>query len=311
MVNIHTDIKSRLPGYLVALFTLAVAFFAVFFPDRCSLSVRVGLDLFCKRLLPALFPMAVISGVFCKMGKIPGIPTKIIARLARISEKSAVAFVFGAVAGFPIGAMLVGRLYKNGEIDREEGERMLGLCSVASPAFLISAVGINMFGNIGVGILLYGVQLAVTVLLLFLTAGRVKCPRKTEETCKTALPTVGCLVDAVAQAAVSMLSVAAFVTFFSVVCNMLGALLPDGNNRLRAITGGFLEIGCGMNELSCFPEKTALPAAALFAGWSGLSVHMQVMSVSGELSLKRYFLQKVIIAAACSLLVFSFCAFFC
>lgn len=311
MVNIHTDIKRRLSGYSVAVFTLAVAFFAVFFPDRCSLSVRDGLDLFCKRLLPALFPMAVISGVFCKMGKIPGIPTKIIARFARISEKSAVAFVFGAVAGFPIGAMLVGRLYKNSEIDREEGERMLGLCSVASPAFLISAVGVNMFGSIGTGILLYCVQLAVTVLLLFLTAGRVKNHRKTKETCEITLPSVGCLVDAVAQAAVSMMSVAAFVTFFSVVCNMFIGLLPDGNSCMKAITGGFLEIGCGMNALSYMSAKTALPAAALFAGWCGLSVHMQVMSVSGTLSLKRYFLQKMIIAAACFLLVYSFCRFCC
>ena len=64
----------------------------------------------------------------------------------------------------------------------------------------------------------------------------------------------------------------------------------------NAIVSGFFEITSGVGSLGkAIPIKAAVPLAAVILGWSGLSVHSQVLSftLKSGLSAKPYLLSKV------------------
>ena len=69
------------------------------------------------------------------------------------------------IGGYPMGAKSIAGLLEQGRLDRATAQRMLPFCCCAGPSFIITAVGSGMFGSAQAGILLYLVQLFVSILL--------------------------------------------------------------------------------------------------------------------------------------------------
>lgn len=269
-------------------------------PSLGAKSVQKGLSLFCFRLLPALFPMSVISSVFCRAGRIPGIPVSGIAKLLGIGKKSATALIFGLFAGFPVGAMAIGDLFRKGEINRDEAESMLGVVSNPGAAFLIGGVGSALFGDIRVGLILY---LSQTVLILFLLVFRRMLHRdrldphtENVDTAET-VPMVRMLTESVSTAVTGMLTVCGQVVFFSVLTDFVGYLTDFISDApwVDVWISGILEIGSGMQAASGVGGFCGILIAAVFAGWSGLCVCLQIAGVSGGLSMRRYLTDRLIL----------------
>ena len=96
-----------------------------------------------------------------------------------------------------------------------------------------------------------------------------------------------------------MLTVSAYVVFFSAFCGTLTVL----GNRLqlpeaaRAAVYCLFELSGGVSAASALTPPLASALLTAFAvGWSGLSVHCQVLSVSDGrgLRMRRYFLAKLL-----------------
>lgn len=305
-ISIHTVKKSFLNQSLMAqsLILLPAVFLGAYLLKNPSLgahSVQRGLSLFCFRLLPALFPMAVISSLFCRAGRIPGIPVSGMAKLLGINRKSATALVFGLFAGFPVGAMAIGDLFRKGEIRREEAETMLGVVSNPGAAFLIGGVGAALFGDMRIGLILYFSQTVLVVLLLILR--RMIRPHtekvhddRTDD--PLSVPIQSMLTDSVATAVTGMLSVCGQVVFFSVLVDFAGHLADyvTDNPMANVWISGILEIGSGMQAASGVGGLCGILLAAVFAGWSGLCVCLQIAGVSGGLSMRRYLTDRLILS---------------
>ena len=104
--------------------------------------------------------------------------------------------------------------------------------------------------------------------------------------------------SAVSSAANAMLTICAYVVFFSALTGALGSMIAENvhiSETVSAWLSGFLELTSGTQTASKLSSsKQALVLSAVFAGWSGLSVHCQVLSLCGGrgLSFKPYFLAK-------------------
>ena len=161
-----------------------------------------------------------------------------------------------------------------GDLTRQEAERLLTFCNNSNPVFLISVLGVGVFGSVRAGLWLWLIHVCAALLtgLLFRGLGRGR---------KTVPPAISfqapslpaAFVSSVRDSAGTMLSVCAFVTFFYVLISPLTALPGPW---------AALAVGCGelfslTPLLPCDPAGFLLAAGC--AGWGGLSVLCQTAAI--------------------------------
>ena len=254
------------------------------YPSFAASSVRQALDVCALRLIPALFPALILCGILQRSGFPDWLArpiTPLFRRVFRLPGCSASAFLLGALAGFPIGAITSRALCESGQIHHEDAERLCAFTNNAGMAFCVGGIGAALYRDPSVGWRIYFSQLASSILIgILLGLGR---PLPEEETPMTisSVPTSKIFVDSVAESALTMLKICAFAIFFGVIGDSVRAviisLVPDGR-WLCALALSFCELtkASGMfAELPAYSE--ALCAFAV--GFAGLSVHMQIASV--------------------------------
>lgn len=282
----------------------------------CSSDVAIeymkkGLGLCAATVIPSLFPFMIISELIVSSGVGVRI-SRVLARPMRwlfgVSEAGAAAYFLGIVCGFPIGAKTAVSMYDRDVISKRELERLLTFCNNPGSAFVISAVGVSLLGSRGLGVVLY-----VCVILSSIIVGAVGKLffSREQRNGSTVAPVaasgdaIKTVTDAIQSSAISMLSVCAYVVFFSALVGCIGSLLVHFSppEELIASIFGFFELSSGVGAAVGTSSKMGtLLLCALFLGWSGLSVHFQIMSVcSGRnLSFKPYIIAKAAQGVVCA-----------
>ena len=257
-------------------------------------AVRDALALCVQSVIPALFPFFVVSSLFIDLG-CAAVLGRSLAPIMRwlfgVSGAGGTAFLLGIIGGYPVGGRTAGELYRSGQCEREECERLLAFCNNAGPSFILGIAGLGCFGSVRVGAWLYLIHVgaAVMVGLLFRSTSRqMGRPEKTE-TPRWA----DALIQAVRGGAMSMVNICAFVVFFLVILRLFSRFTGIQHGAIL----GIVEMTNGILRLA--NDRRGFIWAAGLLGWGGLSVHCQtaaVLSGSG-LSLKRYFIGKALQAA--------------
>lgn len=257
-------------------------------------AVRDALALCAQSVIPALFPFFVVSSLFIDLGCAAVLGRSlapIMRRLFGVSGAGGTAFLLGIIGGYPVGGRTAGELYRSGQCEREECERLLAFCNNAGPSFILGIAGLGCFGSVRVGAWLYLIHVgaAVMVGLLFRSTSRqMGRPEKTETP-----RWVDALIQAVRGGAMSMVNICAFVVFFLVILRLFSRFTGIQHGAIL----GIVEMTNGILRLA--NDRRGFIWAAGLLGWGGLSVHCQtaaVLSGSG-LSLKRYFIGKALQAA--------------
>lgn len=260
--------------------------------DTLAGGIREGVLLFGRNILPTIFPFAVLSAYFAALP----FPTKQkngwFRRVFRLPVSALLPFFIGLLAGFPLGAKVTCDGYRAGVYTREEAERMLCFTNNTGLAFLVGSVGRGMRGNARDGIILFGVQVAVAVLVA-LILGALAQKQDTPKAINMQLPRLSfpAFPTAVRGAVDASLSVAGFVAFFSGILAILKEILPRAG-YLAAAT--LLEVGSACAALS--REPLGLPLTAFAVCFSGISVFMQAaaMAEGTDLRLGRAFAVKLL-----------------
>ena len=266
-----------------------------------------GLTLCTRTVIPSLFPFMVISDMLHASGaaEFIGRPLRAPMRfLFGVSGEGGCAAILGILCGFPIGAKSAVSMYDANKISKKELERLLTFANNPSSAFIISAVGLSLFGCRKIGILLYAsillssflVGVAQNIIFRNLnTQADIILPAP-----KSAKPKAfaGDFTEAVTSSAFGLLRICAFVVFFSAVMGVFSSALSSSEipYALRALLFGFFELTGGMAEAALLsPSEMGIILAAFIGGWSGISVHFQIMSLCAgrNISFKPYFVAKL------------------
>ncbi len=292
-------------GTVVFCLMSALGFFLLLLQaERAIAAMREALSLCAKTVIPSLFPFMVVSELIVRSGVATGIGrlcAPLFRRTLGIGGAGASAVILGTLCGFPIGAKSAVGLYEAEQISRAELCHLLCFCNQPSSAFVISAVGIALFGSHRFGLLLYGITLTSALLIGILC--RFLIPKVDSPTPKSAATnavspsTISRFTDAIAGSARSMLSVCAFVCFFATLVACLEGLpaLQNLPSPLSALLVGFFELTGGVaRAAACDSTALAMYACAWCLGWSGLSVHFQVMCLCDRtgVSFRPYFAAK-------------------
>ncbi|MDD6275686.1 MAG: hypothetical protein PUB20_02520 [Clostridia bacterium] len=292
--------KTKLILSLTAVFAATAAFF--YSPSTMIEGMRKGLSICGSTVIPSLFPFTVLadylisSGLSDRIGRAASLPVK---RIFHLPGCCACVIITGLFAGFPVGAKMTQQLRESGRISEKEGRRILLLCVNGGPAFVISSVGVSMLSSFRAGVILYA-SLCLASLIIGILSGLFSRTPVTAEA-DTKKIAVGTLTESVSRATETMLNICAWILLFMCVSSYFRLLpLPKEVKDIIAMIG---EVTDG-----CMIASARYPSFVLAAvcGWSGLSVHCQVMSAlkSVKMNIFIFWLGRIANAALAGLIAF-------
>lgn len=247
----------------------------------------------------------------------------------------------GLISGYPTGAKIVVKLKNEGLCTKEEAERMLAFTNNSGPLFIIGSVGISMFGNTLIGILLL-----LTHILACFSVGILFRFWKYNYSSKTYYSnitknskeqvTFSNLGDILGKSIMSsiktVIMIGGFVVLFSVILsilkssniiNILGQFLfpifkifkIENFKFCTSSICGILELTNGIMQIVSIPCKSIsinILLTAFLLGFGGFSVLLQVYSIiaKSDISIKAYFIGKLLHGLLACFYTFLFITYF-
>ena len=306
--------NSKRKGLHIAAYSLILLFALLLLSHmgRVGVNTEKGLGVILHKVIPSVFPYLVLSGLLYRtglaqrLGRLFGRPFR---KIFRLPMAAFPAVLLGVLCGFPVGAKCAVEMYMQGFCTKKEAERIAAFTNFCGPPFILGAVGVGIFSNIGLGWLIFLCQTAVSLLFGFFyrrpKKGEVK-ERGTLVAGKMPSCSFKDFSSAIADATVQMVKIAGFVLFFAVTVGLMtepfGAFFAK-HTLLEGFLIGIFEISSG---ISAIQEGTlgAFLSCTLIVGFSGVSVFMQVSSLMRDagLSMKGYLLAHLICPPVSALL---------
>lgn len=311
-------------------------------------AIKNGLTLWANSVVPSLFPFFVATELLMNtnfVNILGRILNKFMKPLFNVRGEGAFGFIMGLISGYPVGAKIASNFRVNNICSKEECERLLSFTNNSGPLFIVGTVGISMFGNTVIGLLLL-----ITHILACITTGIIfrfwKYNKKSPDYINSqgsnlskysnvSFSNLGeVLAKSISSSTSTILMIGGFVVIFSSIIsilkssgilNFLALLLAPAFNFLNidssfiyGILTGILEITNGINLISNINVKNIsinIIITAFLLGFGGLSILLQVWSITSktDLSIKPYIYGKLlhgIIAAFYTFLAIQLCPFF-
>lgn len=130
-------------NYMSTLFFIILILCILTHSDLSLYYAFMGLELWYEKMIPALLPFMILSGIMIRLRLTEGfiaIFYPIIRPVFRVSKNVGYAMFMGFLCGFPMGAKTVADLYTRQMISKREAEFLLAFCNNIGPVYFISFV---------------------------------------------------------------------------------------------------------------------------------------------------------------------------
>lgn len=318
------SVKENILSVLFILFTISLVLFS-----KSNLSAaNSGLKLWANAVVPSLFPFFVATELLSHTNVISILGSYlncIMRPVFNVPGEGSFPFIMGIISGYPTGAKIVAKFKTDGICSPVEAERLLAFTNNSGPLFIIGTVGISLFGNTEIGILLL-----ITHILACITVGfifRFWKYKSTNNFTHISKPhtilkntanfsSLGKIIGiSITNATRTIVLIGGFVVIFSVIisiinnsgilsllCNILKPLFQILKINPKFSSGfisGIIELTNGINIVSSIPEKALsinIILCAFLLGFGGISVILQVFSIVSEasISIKPYIIGKLL-----------------
>lgn len=308
---------------LTLLFTLFLLFLVIFSKSNLS-AAKNGLSLWAKNVVPSLFPFFIATellnytNVPYYLGKFTN---KFMRPLFNVPGEGSYAFIMGIISGYPVGAKIVNKFIEDGTCTKPEAERMLAFTNNSGPLFIIGTVGISLFGDSKIGIILFITHIlaCLTVGIIFgfiskhnLLKSKKSCFRYDTINKNYEISDLGGILStSITNAISTILLIGGFIVLFSIIISILNSLnlIETLSNSLvyfhispeygKSILIGLLELTNGLNCVSSIHAKKMsiqIIISAFLLGCAGLSIFLQIFSIAAnnKLSMKPYLIGKLL-----------------
>ncbi len=319
----------KLKRNLLPLLFLGFTFCLLIFSQSNLSAVKSGLLLWANSVVPSLFPFFVATELLMHTNIITllgNLLNRYMKPLFNVRGEGSFAFIMGIISGYPVGAKIASNFRQNNICSKEECERLLSFTNNSGPLFIIGTVGILMFKNTTIGILLF-----ITHLLACITVGFIFRYWKKDKNTFTAISTskhanqskktasfsnLGeILAESISSSISTLLLIGGFVVIFSsiiaifkasgllnsltVILTPLFHFLNLDISFIQGIFTGILEITNGIHTISsiaCKKISFNIILTAFLLGFGGISILLQVWSITSktDLSIKPYVYGKLL-----------------
>lgn len=316
-------------NFLALLFLFFTACLLIFSGSNLP-AIKSGLKLWANYVIPSLFPFFVATELLMHTNIINlfgRLLNNYMKPLFNISGEGAFAFIMGIISGYPVGAKIASKFRENNICSKPECERLLSFTNNSGPLFIIGTVGILMYQNTTIGILLFITHLLGCISVGFIfrfwkrndnfkAYNKKKYYNYLSDKNNANFANLGeVLAESITNSISTILLIGGFVVIFSSVISILKAsgilnilcasiapifnILHIDSNFISGILTGFLEITNGIQSISsiaCKNFSINLVITAFLLGFGGISVFLQVFSITSktDLSIKPYIYGKLL-----------------
>ncbi|MBR0351494.1 MAG: sporulation integral membrane protein YlbJ [Clostridia bacterium] len=317
----------KLKRNIIPMAFLLFTFGLLIFANNNIVAVKNGLLLFANNVVPTLFPFFIATELLMHTNIlyiIGRLFTPIMMPLFNIRGEGAFAFIMGLISGYPIGAKIAVNLRKNNICSKEECERLLSFTNNSGPLFIIGTVGITMFGNINIGILLFITHIlasfTVGFLFRFWKNNHIKNNQqniiKKPENNLVNLKNLGeIMAESITSSIKTILLIGGFIIVFSSIISIFNSsgliklittslspifrAINIDTSFIQGIFTGLLELTNGLSFISNIHVKALsinIIISSFLLGFGGLSIMFQVLSIisKSDLSCKPYVIGKIL-----------------
>lgn len=279
-------------------------------PYAVSSGITNGLEICFHTILPSLFPFMVLSSYIIKtdtFSSVYGALSPLTRFLFKQPDCAVAVIIMGLIGGFPVGAKMTAMLFEEGKISKNEAQRLCMFCVNGGPAFIITAIGIGMFGSNKAGVIMF-ISLCVSSIVIGIISRFFgdKNRREVKHKSNGQNPLLA-LSSSVSDNVNSILSICAWIILFSAVTECIKELKLNDNIYTALVS--VLEVTKGCAQIA---EKMPIEIVTGVIGFGGFCVHCQVYSFVRTTGLKyiRFFTGRVIngalSAVICHLLLMAF-----
>ena len=314
---------------LFAFIFLAFGASLLLFSNSNLPAIKKGLSLWANSVVPALFPFFVATELLMNtnfVNILGRVLNKIMKPLFNIRGEGSFGFIMGLISGYPVGAKIACDFRENNICSKEECERLLSFTNNSGPLFIVGTVGISMFGNSIIGLLLLTTHIlaciTVGVIFRFWKFNKTSPDYASNSYSKNSkyknvtFSNLGeILGKSISNSISTILMIGGFVVIFSSVISILKSsgilnslvvmltpvfdFLHIDNSFIFGILTGLLEITNGISSIASVSVKhisVNVVITAFLLGTGGLSVLLQVLSITSktDLSIKPYFYGKLL-----------------
>ncbi|MGQ9557998.1 MAG: sporulation integral membrane protein YlbJ [Desulfurispora sp.] len=328
------------PLVIISILLALISFPALSFQGAIN-----GVRLWLNVVFPALLPFFIASELLMNSGLVHFFSIllePLMRPLFRLPGSASLVLCAGYTSGYPIAAVIIARLRREGLCTTEEAARLLSFSSNASPLFMLTAVAVGMLGQQQLGLYIAGshylANLTIGLLLrVFYPAGPAgpTFPAHPGNLLQRAWkeylyiqhrddrPAGKILADAVRQSVLNLLTIGGYIVFFAVLINLFKelhiihltaallarVLIPLGLpvEITPALAAGLWEMTVGCQQASLAPAALLgkLQAISIILAWSGISVLTQTaaMLAGSGVSLRLFLLMRPVHAALACLYI--------
>lgn len=269
-------------------------------PQTAPASVRSGLLLWYRSVVPTLLPFMLLTGLLLRLRLLePLLPflQRCLAPIFGCSGYGVFAILCGFTAGFPMGAKLTRTLLDQKKISHKEACHLIGFVNNPSPAFLLSYVAADQWQHPELGILLIGNVFGSALLYGILSSFRFRSVRtdtlsRSGSVRATAIhespQDCFALIDSCIEDAVSAtVRIGVYLIVFSMLVDA-AASVPLASTPVGLVLFAALELTNGIHLIAhsalSFPVQLVLiPALAAFSGCSVIAQSIGIASMDHDM----------------------------
>ena len=246
--------------------TILILIFLIFKNYSIVLTSSINaVELWLYKVFPYLFIMIVINDTLINLG------------FEKVFKNNSIyAFVMSLLSGSPTSAVIIGSLFKQGKMSKENANITLMFTYFANPLFLYTMLN-AIFGNTNITIKLMLIHYLSNIIIYIIFH------KKLEKSQNNSLKTIINISSSIKKAMNTTIMVLGTITFYLVISNIL---------NLPLLIRGLVEITQGLNLLitTSLPFKEII--TMLFISFGGISIHTQIKCILDETDLEyTYFLK--------------------
>lgn len=315
---------------ICALFLLLLVF-CFKYPVQTYESAKYSFLLWLNKLAPFLFVFFILNRILIDFGIINILKPFFypLSKLYNIAPISFFAVLAGYLAGQPAGIKIACDMYLSGKISKNDATCVTTFCSITSPGFILSSLGILFYNDSTVGIILLvsSILSALIAGLLFVNNSVTLTSFELPVQKKNNLNFTKTFISSISDSMYTVLLVGSYIVFFGICVGILNAsgffdfittlISHMGVTQPKGFTTGFL---WGLVEITGGCDKIYLLDISLIAkivftsfiiNWGGLSVHAQCISFleNANLSKTPYMKAKSVQPFIAALITYILCMF--
>src|SRR5690625_3965995 len=141
-------LNQKLKTVLLATITISITYLLMKFPSQALEASIRGLNMWWEIVFPSLLPFFITAELLISFGVVHflGVLFEPIMRpLFKVPGVGSFGWIMGMASGYPTGAKIAVRLREEGQVTKQEAERLISFTNASSPLFLFGAVSIGFF----------------------------------------------------------------------------------------------------------------------------------------------------------------------